>query len=118
MGQSTHFGHCTSESNEHSFVPVKLYLQQKFSLRTIFCNTCSRPSVPSKTKSLALNYVLGCCGVRRIKLLHKSGVVSFIVTRFSPFPYVQKYYVYVYFGACVYGYLHTIKNIYLKIFFF
>ena len=115
---STQLGHCTSESNGHGFLPVKLYLQQqKFSLRTIFCDTYSRPSVPSKTKSLALDYVFRCYGVRRIELLHKSVVVSFIVTGFSTISICTEMCVCVCvcFGTYVYGYLYTMKNIYLKI---
>lgn len=76
----------------------------------------------SQTKSVALEYVLRCCGERRIELLPKSGVASFHSHRvFYPFHIDRKMcvclYVYVcmYFGTYEYGYFYTLKNIYLKI---
>lgn len=65
---TTQLFHCGSEANEYDLVLVKLYLQQyTSSLRTVLvCETCRRPSVVSKVKSLSLEYVLRCCRVRRI----------------------------------------------------
>lgn len=61
--------HHSSESNEHGFVLIKLHYLQQYSssLWTVLVHTtCSRPSVVSKVKSLALGHVLRYCRVRRI----------------------------------------------------